>query len=93
MDNKVILMKKDSKPLDNFTMNFFKHLAESRRKQRKKEFKDWLNREDDNGHKTGKFLSDFYRELKGILVFYDLDIINEKEFKDEIATFIYNLSE
>ena len=92
MDNKITIMKKDVKPLDNYTMKFFKHLAESRLKQRIKKFNEWLNKEDENGRKNKKFLYDFYRELKDILDFYNLDIINEKEFKDEIATFIYNLS-
>ena len=41
----------------------------------------------------GMYVVDFYRSLRHLLISHGYDITNEKEFKSEIATLIYNLSD
>lgn len=40
----------------------------------------------------GDFVRTFYANLKGVINSHGQTILNEKEFKKEIATFIYSLS-
>ena len=41
----------------------------------------------------GMYVRDFYRSLRHLIISRGYDITNEKEFKSEIATLIYNLSD
>ncbi len=41
---------------------------------------------------NGDFVRTFYANLKGVINSHGQTILNEKEFKKEIATFIYSLS-
>ena len=52
---------------------------------------DWATRQFPVTH--GMYVTDFYYSLHKLLVSQGYDITNEKEFKSEIATLIYNLSD
>ena len=94
MERKVKLMpKKESKPLDLRTIRLFEKLQETRQKQKERDFHNWLKRKNEDGVPNTKFILWFMDEIKIILNHFKYDITNEKRFKDELATFIYKLSE
>ena len=94
MERKVKLMPlKKHKPLDLLTRNLFENLQKTRERQRDRDFQDWLKMQNEDGLPNTRFVLWFIDEVKLILNHYKYDITDEKRFKDEIATFIYNLSE
>ena len=40
----------------------------------------------------GMYVKRFYYDLRDLLIYYGYSIENEKQFKSELATFIYHLS-
>ena len=93
MERKVKLMPlKEHKPLDLQTRKLFENLEKTRERQRDRDFQNWLKKRNEDGVPNTKFILWFIEEINIILKHYKYDITNEKRFKDEIATFIYNLS-
>ena len=93
MKGKVKLMPlKERKPLDLQTRRLFESLERSREQQKNRNFQNWLKKENEDGTPNTQFILWFIDEIKIILKHYKYDITDEKRFKDEIATFIYNLS-
>jgi len=93
MERKVKLMPpKERKPLDLQTRKLFENLEKSRQKQKDQNFQNWLREQNEDGAPNTRFILWFIDEIKTILKHYKYDITDEKRFKDEIATFIYNLS-
>ena len=70
---------------------------------RKQTYKDWFKTpiyhvtyDSENPKDTlthGEYIKYFYKTLKGVIKNNEMRIIKEKEFKNEIATFIYRLSD
>ena len=93
MERKLKIMPpKECKPLDLQTRRLFESLEKSRQEQKDQNFQNWLKKENEDGAPNTQFILWFIDEIKIILKHYKYDITNEKRFKDEIATFIYNLS-
>ena len=92
-ERKVKLMPpRESKPLDLQTRRLFESLEKTREEQRNLNFQNWLKMENEDWGPNTRFILWFLDEIKIILKHYKYDITDEKRFKDEIATFIYNLS-
>jgi len=89
---KFISMSND-KPLDSRTINLFNSLRDMRKKHREENFQDWLQKYNDDNVPNVNFIKWFIDEMRPILKHYNYEITDEKIFKDEIASFIYNLSE
>ena len=90
---KVKLMKLTSdEPLDSRHKKLFESLAETRRKNREERFQDWLHTCNDDGERNIEFVNWFITDVKELIKYYKYDITNEKQFKDEVASFIYKLS-
>jgi|TARA_B110000444_G_scaffold249498_1_gene274697 hypothetical protein len=72
-------------------------------RKRKMMFNDWIDSpienmngvvtENDQPVSHGDYIKYFHRNLKNILKSNNVSINNEKGFKNEIATFIYRISE
>tara|TARA_B110000967_G_C18302975_1_gene279266 strand:+ start:186 stop:473 length:288 start_codon:yes stop_codon:yes gene_type:complete len=89
---KFISMSND-KPLDSRTINLFNSLRDMRKKHREENFQDWLQKYNYDNVPNVNFIKWFIDEMRSILKHYNYEITDEKIFKDEIASFIYNLSE
>lgn len=83
--------EKDS--LDNRTKIFFNNLNKDKEQSRHDDFQKWLNICNDYGAPNSNFVYSFIDKIKEILNLYQYEIKDEKRFKDEIASFIYKLSE
>ena len=83
----------NDKPLDSRTINLFNSLRDMRKKHREENFQDWLQKYNDDNVPNVSFIKWFIDEMRSILKHYNYEITDEKIFKDEIASFIYNLSE
>lgn len=75
---------------------FFKKINEERREElidiRNKKFHIWLQKTDYNNVSNNSKIKLFIKKTLKILKHKSYKIDNEKLFKDEIATLIYNLS-
>ena len=70
-------------------------LQELKQKQRNDDFHSWLNKkiEDSNNAFTNKdIIKNYIYELTEFLKFNNYKIKDSKQFKDEIASYIYNNS-
>lgn len=83
----------DDKPLDSRTIRLFKSLRDMRKRQRAEDFQDWLKQCNEDDAPNVNFVKWFIDEIREVLKHYRYEITDEKIFKDEIASFIYNLSE
>jgi len=82
----------DNKPLDARTVRLFKSLSETRKKLRQENFQEWLNICNEDNVPNVNFVRWFIDDIMEVLNHYNYEIANEKRFKDEIASFIYKLS-
>ena len=91
--NDNILEKKENQNT-NTTKNdkLYKHLSLLKKQQKNNKFQTWLNMrtEYDLKHKT--LISEFCQDILKTVSGSNFTIGNEKQFKNEIATFIYQLS-
>lgn len=72
-------------------------------RKRKMNYDEWFDstieniqgpvKENNEPVKHGDYIKYFHRNLKNILTLNNLSINNEKQFKNEIATFVYRISE
>ena len=91
--NDDILEKKENQNT-NTTKNdkLYNHLSLLKKQQKNNKFQNWLNMrtEYDLKHKT--LISEFCQDILKTVSSSNFTIGNEKQFKNEIATFIYQLS-
>ena len=93
MERKLKLISmSDNKPLDARTVRFFKSLSETRKKLTQENFQEWLNICNEDNVPNVNFVRWFIDDIMEVLNHYNYEIANEKRFKDEIASFIYKLS-
>lgn len=90
---KFLPLSQEKDSLDNRTKLFFDNLNKQKRQLRKDDFQKWLNICNDYGAPNANFVYSFISKVKEILHLYQYEIKDEKRFKDEIASFIYKLSE
>ena len=98
VETKLYKFKSKVKDLDKNTKALFYNLDNIRNEKYQKEFNDWLNINPYFSEEKLKFITNrdiietFNNNIISILKKYNLKIKNEKEFKNELASFIYNLS-
>ena len=85
-------IQKEKKPLDLFHRNLFKRLAESREKQKKERFQQWLHTYTYDDIIVKEILIFLIKGIKENLDLYGYKIIDEKKLRDEVASFVYRLS-
>lgn len=94
MEQKIKLISMSSnEPLDTRTTNLFNSLRDMRKKHSEENFQDWLQKYNDDDVPNVNFIKWFINDIQKILKHYNYEITDEKIFKDEIASFIYNLSQ
>ncbi len=94
MEQKIKLIPmSDDKPLDSRTIRLFNSLRDMRKKRRQENFQEWLKASNEDDIPNENFIKWFIDEIGEILKHYRYEITDEKTFKDELASFIYNLSE
>ena len=94
MEQKIKLISmSDDKPLDSRTVRLFNSLSDMRKRHRREKFQEWLQECNEDDIPNVNFIKWFIDEIREILKHYHYEITDEKIFKDEIASFIYNLSE
>jgi len=94
MEQKIKLIPmSDDKPLDSRTIRLFNSLRDMRKKRREENFQEWLKASNEDDIPNENFIKWFIDEIGEILKHYRYEITDEKTFKDELASFIYNLSE
>lgn len=75
----------------------FKNFIQSRRKTmveyENNKFKEWLLSANDRGIQNIEKVENIYHALLNTLKSSNYQIIDENEFKDELATYIYRLSQ
>jgi len=97
-ETKLYRFKSKVEDLDKNTKALFYNLDNIRNEKYQKEFNDWLNINPYFSEEKLKFITNrdrietFNDNIISILKKYNLKIKNEKEFKNELASFIYNLS-
>lgn len=75
--------------------NLIYKLQELREKQRNDDFHTWLNKKVDScddAFTNKDIIKNYIYELTDFLKFNNYKIKNDKQFKDEIASYIYNNS-
>jgi len=60
--------------------------------EKKRKFHDWLNKTNIDDIKYSIIINHFYKDLKNIIINNNFTITNEKQLRNEIATFIYSVS-
>jgi len=94
MEQKIKLIPmSDDNPLDSRTIRLFNSLRDMRKKRRQENFQEWLKASNEDDIPNENFINWFIDEIGEILKHYRYEITDEKTFKDELASFIYNLSE
>jgi len=68
-------------------MSFIKKIIENKKKNN---FNDWLNKNIEPNTANKDVVYEMLGEIKSILKIYGYKIQNEKQFKNELATYIYN---
>jgi len=89
---KLISMSNDN-PLDSRTVRLFKSLSDMKKRHREENFQEWLKECNEDDVPNENFVKWFINDIREVLTHYHYEIADEKIFKDEIASFIYNLSE
>ena len=70
----------------------YKHLSLLKEKQKNEKFQNWLNMRTEYDLKHKVLISEFCQDIIKTVSDSNFTIGNEKQFKNEIATFIYQLS-
>ena len=87
--------KKDEYKPDIRLQRLWKSLEEMKTKQRHEKFQNWLEENHDYGENTilvNDILNQFCRDVFNIVTKNGYVISNEKQLRNEIATFVYKTS-
>ena len=87
--------KKDEYKPDIRLQRLWKSLEENERKLRHEKFQNWLEENQDYGENTisvNDILNRFCHDVFNIITKNGLVISNEKQLRNEIATFVYKIS-
>lgn len=87
--------KKDEYKPDIRLQRLWKSLEEIKRKQRHENFQNWLEENQDYGENSipvNDILNRFCRDVFNIITKNGFVISNEKQLRNEIATFVYKTS-
>lgn len=94
--NKINLKKnKDDEKKQYNDSNFIKllqKLEDVKINEKKRKFNNWLNKTNIDDIKYNVIINHFYKDLKKIIINNNFTITNEKQLRNELATFIYSVS-
>jgi hypothetical protein len=94
--NKVISWenKKNDEPLnyDNKILNLFQNLQKIEKKNKNIIFQEWLQKKNIDNIQYKTIIHHLCNDLINIIKDSNFTITNEKQLKNEIATFIYSVS-
>ena len=77
---------------DSRFIKLLQELEDVKINEKKRKFNDWLNKSNIDNIKYTVIINHFYKDLKNIIINNNFTITNEKQLRNELATFIYSLS-
>ena len=77
---------------DSRFIKLLQELEDVKINEKKRKFNDWLNKTNVDNLKYTVIINHFYKDLKNIIINNNFTITNEKQLRNELATFIYSLS-
>lgn len=91
-DDNTVSEKKEPDHDYKFEKKLFKALYKNRRRQRKRDFQDWLEQTTFDDFRVRDILMQMVLDVKREIKLAGFEINDENELKNNIATFIYNNS-
>lgn len=77
---------------DSRLIKLFQELEDIKINEKKRKFNNWLNKTNIDDIKYTVIINHFYKDLKKIIINNNFTITNEKQLRNELATFIYSIS-
>ena len=77
---------------DSRFIKLLQELEDVKINEKKRKFNDWLNKTNVDNLKYTVIINHFYKDLKNIIINNNFTITNEKQLRNELATFIYSVS-
>ena len=77
---------------DSRFIKLLQELEDVKTNEKKRKFNDWLNKTNVDNIKYTVIINHFYKDLKNIIINNNFTITNEKQLRNELATFIYSVS-
>jgi len=77
---------------DSRFIKLLQELEDVKINEKKRKFNDWLNKTNIDNIKYTVIINHFYKDLKNIIINNNFTITNEKQLRNELATFIYSVS-
>ena len=77
---------------DSRFIKLLQELEDVKINEKKRKFNDWLNKTNIDNIKYTVIINHFYKDLKKIIINNNFTITNEKQLRNELATFIYSIS-
>lgn len=77
---------------DSRFIKLLQELEDVKINEKKRKFNDWLNKRNIDDIKYSVIIEHLYKDLKNIIINNKFTITNEKQLRNELATFIYSIS-
>lgn len=77
---------------DTKFINLLNNLEQNNINEKKRNFQKWLKNKNVDGIKHSTIISNLFIDLKKVIEDRNFTINNEKQLRNEIATFIYSIS-
>ena len=77
---------------DSRFINLLNNLEQIKYNEKKRKFNDWLNKSNIDNIKYNNIIHTLCKELISLIKNNNYTITNEKQLRNEIATFIYSIS-
>lgn len=77
---------------DSIFIKLLQKLEDVKINEKKRKFNNWLNKTNIDDIKYNLIINHFYKDLKNIIINNNFTITNEKQLRNELATFIYSVS-
>tara|TARA_B110000495_G_C23029451_1_gene612604 strand:- start:2291 stop:2602 length:312 start_codon:yes stop_codon:yes gene_type:complete len=94
--NKINLKKdkddEEKQYYDSISNKLLQKLEDIKNNEKKRKFDKWLNKTNIDDIKYNVIINHFYKDLKNIIINNNFTITNEKQLRNELATFIYSVS-
>ena len=77
---------------DSRFIKLLQELEDIKFNEKKIKFNNWFNKTNIDNIKYNVIINHFYKDLKNIIINSNFTITNEKQLRNELATFIYSVS-
>jgi len=77
---------------DSRFIKLLQELEDIKFNEKKIKFNNWLNKTNIDNIEYNVIINHFYKDLKNIIINSNFTITNEKQLRNELATFIYSVS-